>query len=114
MMQTPRRLRSRRFPLRGEPMRKEELDGEQVFVIHDFLSPAECAEYIRLTEGIGYGGAPITTAAGPLMRPDVRNNDRVMVDNPAWAAELWERARPLIPSPFPTRHPEHRPGPEKV
>jgi predicted 2-oxoglutarate/Fe(II)-dependent dioxygenase YbiX len=37
-----------------------------------------------------------------------------MIDNPAWAAELWERARPLIPSPFPTASPPHRPEPEEV
>jgi prolyl 4-hydroxylase len=81
-------------------MRKELLDGEQVFVIHDFLSPAECAEYIRITEAVGYAFAPITTAGGPVMAPEVRNNERVMIDNREWAAGLWERAKPLIPSPF--------------
>lgn len=81
-------------------MRKELLDGEQVFVIHDFLSPEECAEYIRITEELGYSAAPITTPSGPLMAPSVRNNERVMIDNPAWAARLWERAKPLIPSPY--------------
>jgi predicted 2-oxoglutarate/Fe(II)-dependent dioxygenase YbiX len=81
-------------------MRKEELDGEQVFVIHDFLTPEECAEYIRVTEGVGYGPAPITTADGFVMAPEVRNNERVMLDNSAWAAKLWERAKPFIPSPF--------------
>src|SRR5262245_39540005 len=79
-------------------MRKELLDGEQVFVIHDFLSPDECAEYVRVTEAAGYGAAPITTAGGFVMAPEVRNNERVMIDNPHWAAQLWERAKPLIPS----------------
>ncbi|WP_439630980.1 2OG-Fe(II) oxygenase [Gemmata sp.] len=81
-------------------MRKELLDGEQVFVIHDFLSPGECADYVRVTEAVGYAAAPITTPSGPLMAPSVRNNERVMIDNREWAAELWERARPLVPSPF--------------
>ena len=81
-------------------MRKELLDGEQVFVIRDFLSPEECAEFVRVTEAVGYGPAPITTAGGFVMAPDVRNNERVMLDNFAWAEQLWARAKPLIPSPF--------------
>lgn len=79
-------------------MRKELLDGEQVFVIHDFLTPEECAEYVRVTEAVGYAAAPITTAGGFVMAPEIRNNERVMLDNHEWAAKLWERAKPLIPS----------------
>src|SRR5687767_9358922 len=81
-------------------MRKELLDGEQAFVIHDFLTPEECAEYVRVTEAVGYGAAPITTAGGPVMMPEVRNNERVMLDNREWASKLWERAKSLMPSPF--------------
>ena len=81
-------------------MRKEELDGEQVFVIHDFLTPEECAEYVRLTEAVGYADAPISTLGGFMMAPEIRNNERVMIDDVAWAAKLWERAKPLIPSPY--------------
>lgn len=81
-------------------MRIEQLDGEQVFVIHDFLSPEECESFIRLTEDVGYAEAPITTPSGPVMARGVRNNERVMVDNHEWARNLWGRARPLIPSPY--------------
>ncbi|MDB5311404.1 MAG: hypothetical protein JWO38_5606 [Gemmataceae bacterium] len=81
-------------------MRKEELDGEQVFVIHDFLTPEECRHYIRVTEDVGYADAPITTPAGPMMAKGVRNNERVMIDNVDWARTLRERARPFTPSPF--------------
>jgi hypothetical protein len=81
-------------------MRKEQLDGDQVFVIHDFLTPEECAEYIRITEAVGYAAAPITTPGGFVFAPEVRNNERVMLDNFEWAAKLWERAKPLIPSPY--------------
>src|SRR5262245_59176633 len=81
-------------------MRKELLDGEQVFVIHDFLSPEECAEFLRVTEAVGYAAAPVTTPSGPLLSPDGRNNARVMIDNGGGAAKVWGRARPLVPSPF--------------
>lgn len=81
-------------------MHKVTLDGEQVFLIHDFLTPAECERYIALSEDVGYADAPITTGGGPVMAKGIRNNDRVMVDDPEWARLLWERAAPLIPSPF--------------
>ncbi len=54
--------------------------------------------FIALSEKAGYVDAPITTAAGFLMRKDVRDNDRVMIDDPALAASLWERAKPLVPA----------------
>src|SRR4051812_9400095 len=81
-------------------MRKELLDGEQVFVIHDFLTAEECAEYVRVTEAAGYGAAPISTLGGFVMAPEIRNNERVMLDNFEWAKKLWDRAKPFVPSPY--------------
>ncbi len=78
-------------------MRKELLAGEDVLLVRDLLTPEECADFIRLTERIGYGAAPITTAGGPVMATDVRNNDRVMFDDPARAAGLWDRLKPFVP-----------------
>jgi predicted 2-oxoglutarate/Fe(II)-dependent dioxygenase YbiX len=77
---------------------KEQLDYDRIFVIHDFLSPAECAEFIARSEAAGYGDAPITTAAGFVMRKDVRNNERVIADDPELATALFERARPFLPA----------------
>lgn len=78
-------------------MRKEQLLSDLVFVIHDFLSPEECRDYIRIGEGIGFTDAPITTHRGFEMRKDIRNNTRVIMDNVTLAAQLWERAAPMIP-----------------
>jgi predicted 2-oxoglutarate/Fe(II)-dependent dioxygenase YbiX len=79
-------------------MRKEFLaERDDLFVIHEFLSPEECARYIARTEGVGYGDAPISTMSGPVMRKDIRNNDRVMIDDPHLAAEMWGRLRPFFP-----------------
>jgi predicted 2-oxoglutarate/Fe(II)-dependent dioxygenase YbiX len=77
-------------------MTREDLDGDLVFVIRDFLSPQECAAALAVSEQAGYDDAPITTAAGMVMRKDVRNNDRVMIDDPGLAALLFERARPFL------------------
>ena len=74
----------------------EKLGGDRVFLIHQFLFAEECKCLIARGEAGGFQEAPITTAAGFVLDKEVRNNARLMVDDPALAAELWERARPFI------------------
>jgi len=57
----------------------------------DFLSAAECDDYIRLGESRGFEDAPVTTAQGMVIMKDVRNNDRVMFDDPERAQALYAR-----------------------
>jgi hypothetical protein len=73
-------------------MHKEPLHGDDIFLIRDFLSPEECQHHITRTEAAGYGDAPISTGGGFVIRKDMRNNDRVMIDDVPLAAELFERA----------------------
>ncbi|MBN9122636.1 MAG: 2OG-Fe(II) oxygenase [Planctomycetes bacterium] len=78
--------------------RKELLaDRDDLFVVHDFLTPEEYEHYTALSESAGYGDAPITTSAGFVMRKDIRNNDRVIIDDPGLAEAMWERLRPFFP-----------------
>lgn len=70
--------------------------SQSIFTVHDFFTPDECAEYIDMTENIGYTDAPITTSWGPQLRPEVRNNTRVMVDDEARAESIWERAGEFV------------------
>jgi len=70
---------------------------EGVFTVDDVLSASECDALMQATEAIGYGAAPITTAVGPIMAPDIRNNTRVMIDDRKRAAWLWPRLAPWIP-----------------
>lgn len=74
------------------------LPDDRIFTISDLLTDAECAEYIALSEGIGYQDAPITTYQGFVMRKDVRNNDRVILDSTELAAQLWPKLAPFIPA----------------
>ena len=53
---------------------------------------------IRYAEGVGFAKAPITTPHGPQMREDIRNNTRVMVDEPQRAAWLFARLREHLPA----------------
>ncbi|QRN93011.1 2OG-Fe(II) oxygenase [Archangium violaceum] len=61
------------------------------------LSEAECEAMRQRIESLGPAPAPITTLRGFVMRPDIRNNERVMFDDVALAAELFERVRHCVP-----------------
>ena len=70
--------------------------GPLVQTVARVLSPAECARMIERIEALGPAAAPVTTPRGPVMRPDVRNNDRVMFDDPELARELFARVEGAI------------------
>jgi predicted 2-oxoglutarate/Fe(II)-dependent dioxygenase YbiX len=74
-------------------MRYQSLLDDDIFVVHDFLSPDECEHYRQWSESIGYVDAPITTSTGFQMRKDIRNNTRVMVDDFDLADRMWRRLR---------------------
>lgn len=81
-------------------MQPKVLLPERIVTVEGFFSPAECAQYISLSEGAGYGDAPVHTRLGEVMRQDIRNNARVIWDDEALAASLWERISPCVPSPL--------------
>jgi hypothetical protein len=72
-------------------------ERDDLFVVHDFLTSDECEQYTALSESVGYGDAPITSTFGPVMRKDIRNNDRVMIDDPHLAGAMWDRLKPFFP-----------------
>lgn len=71
--------------------------SDEVFTVDEFFTDDECAQYVALSESLGYDDAPINTAFGPQRRPDVRNNQRVMLDDPDRADDLWRRMREYVP-----------------
>jgi hypothetical protein len=71
--------------------------ANDIGVVPDFLSAAECQAFIAFSEGRAYEGAPISTAGGTALVRDVRNNDRVIVDDVAEAARLYQRAEAFLP-----------------
>lgn len=81
------------------------LDGDSLdfgaslaWTVDGVLSPGECAAMIARIDALGPTAAPITTARGPQMRPDVRNNERVMFDDPELAALLFARVQATLPA----------------
>jgi predicted 2-oxoglutarate/Fe(II)-dependent dioxygenase YbiX len=74
-------------------MDKELLDGENVFVIHGFLSGEDCDRLIARSEALGYEAATV----GDVIVTQMRNNARVILDDPELAEDLWARVRPFLP-----------------
>ena len=75
-------------------MTKEDLDPGKVLVINDFLSGEECAALIQRSEGLTYERG---TVADVVME-DVRNNERVLLDDVTLAADLFHRAEAFLPA----------------
>lgn len=84
-------------------MQTEQFNGNKVYVVHEFLTPTQCQDFINLGESIGFIDAPITTRSGPVMRKDIRNNTRVILDDPALASDLWAHSKDHIVSPVAKR-----------
>ena len=78
-------------------MDKEQLDGDRIFVVHDFLTDEECRSFVARSEQAGYDEATITTASGFVMAKDIRDNARLILDDGALAHTLWQRAQPFVP-----------------
>src|SRR5271154_6962429 len=71
--------------------------ANNIGTVPGFFSPEECAAHIALGERLGYEEAPVTTDSGAVFMKDVRNNDRVMLDDAARAVELWQHIAPFVP-----------------
>jgi prolyl 4-hydroxylase len=71
--------------------------ADGIYTIPNLLTPEECQELIALTESLGYEAAPITTGGGFVMRPDIRNNARVILDDVPRAEAQWQRIHPHVP-----------------
>lgn len=68
-----------------------------ILVRNNVLSGEECEQLISKIEEIGPCAAPVTTRSGPVLRPEIRNNERVMFDDPILAQLLFERIKEILP-----------------
>jgi prolyl 4-hydroxylase len=73
---------------------RRDLYGTKIFVVEDFLDEKECASFIARSESMNY---EIATVAGTV-ETSVRDNDRVIFDDPRLAEDLYPRARPFLPA----------------
>jgi predicted 2-oxoglutarate/Fe(II)-dependent dioxygenase YbiX len=71
-------------------------EGE-IWTLPGVLTPDECRAVIATGEAAGFEAAAVRTSGGPQMMEGVRNNDRIVFDDPALARLLWERVREHVP-----------------
>jgi prolyl 4-hydroxylase len=79
-------------------VRKECLDGDEIFVIRACLGAEECQAFVDRSERDGYDDATISTARGAIMAKAIRDNARLMIDDSELASELWRRMTGLFPT----------------
>lgn len=75
-------------------MTKNDL-AQGIFTVDSFLDPTACASLIARSEQTGY---TIATLADGAVYSDTRSNDRVIVDDRSLADDLFEQARPFLPT----------------
>ncbi len=68
-----------------------------IFTVAGVLSAAECAALIDRAESIGFAAASVRTRSGPKMMTNIRNNDRVNLDDPEIANTMWSRVSSILP-----------------
>jgi prolyl 4-hydroxylase len=68
-----------------------------IYTIPEFFTPAECDGWIALSERVGFEAATLATMGGPELQKDIRNNDRVILDDHDRACELWRKLEPAVP-----------------
>ena len=67
-------------------------------IVEKFLTPEECKGFIDFSEKQGYQESLIRSKDGEVMNKDIRDNDRVIWDNPQVAAQLWELVKDMMPA----------------
>lgn len=81
-------------------MQRTVIVPDRIFTIDNFFTPDECAHYIALSERSGYEAASVQTLTGAQMRPDIRNNARLILDDATLSTSLWQQLQPFVPSPL--------------
>jgi prolyl 4-hydroxylase len=70
----------------------------EIFTIKNFLSLEECTDLVEKSEAIGYEEATVDVGNGvQRMIKGVRNNERVLYKEPAYATFIWERLKDFAP-----------------
>jgi prolyl 4-hydroxylase len=86
-----------RYPLAESPYARR-LRMPFVAFVERALPDELCDALVARIEAEQPAVAPITTAAGPVLDTRVRNNERVIFDDAALAADLFARTRACLPA----------------
>ena len=84
-------------PSRLEPPLPDDKDRLAIY-IPNLLEEARCQELIERTEQVGYAVAMMSLAGGgQVHRPDIRDNERVILWDDGIADRLWQRLQEHVP-----------------
>lgn len=72
-------------------------DSPYIVQVPDVICAEPCSQLIEQIETLKPSVAPINTASGSRVRTDVRNNERVMFDDPEFAEQVYLKARDHVP-----------------
>ena len=71
--------------------------GNASFTLHPIFTPEECQAFIERAENHGFEKAMINSRRGAVIDLNVRNNDRVIWDDPDLAEIVWQRVKDYLP-----------------
>lgn len=66
-------------------------------VIDNLLTEEYCNELIKTGEEIGFTSPTVKTERGEMVRTDIRNNGRVIIDSPELAEQLFNMFKDQLP-----------------
>ncbi len=71
-----------------------------IFTIPHFLSEEECDFLIDFSEQRGYEEAAISMGSKQVIQKEIRNNQRILYDDPKMAEGLWSRLKSYMPDTY--------------
>ena len=74
-----------------------DLEKPFIFEIPNILTEAECCQWIDRIRSTGTEPATINTTRGVAIDAQIRNNRRVIFDEPEWAKDLFDRVKGRVP-----------------
>lgn len=74
----------------------QQIDSD-IFTVSNLFSRGECLDLITRAEDLGFEAASVRTPHGPQMMTQIRNNDRIVLQDAELAGQMWERIRAFLP-----------------
>lgn len=68
----------------------------EIYTIDNFLTVDECNQLIEKSEQIGFEEAEVNVDGAQKMMKTVRNNERILFEDPEYAAALWQKLESYV------------------
>ena len=68
----------------------------EIYTIDNFLTVDECNKLIEKSEQIGFEEAEVNVDGAQKMMKMIRNNERILFEDPEYAAALWQKLKNYV------------------